>query len=98
VLEELALRVSDEVPRYAGTFRQPLLDLIQGFAYTVLGIMLSRRQRTRKAEMIVELGPPMLAALDFPAPWKVWRISSWQRSVDDVRRLIAQAQEEGERK
>lgn len=98
VLEELALKMSDEVPRYAGNFRQPLLVLVQDFAYNVLGIMMSGRQRTRKAEMLVELGPPMLAALDFPAPWKVWRLSQWQQAVNDVRRLIAQAQEQGERK
>ncbi|MFI7545482.1 hypothetical protein [Actinoplanes sp. NPDC049599] len=95
VLEELVLKLSDEVPRYASTFRQPLRDLVVQVAYTAFGIMLSLRPKTRKAQMLVELGTAAAAVLDLPAPWKVvWRALPWQRSADEVRRLVAQAEGE----
>lgn len=95
VMEELALKLSDEVPRYASTFRQPLRDIVVEIAYNTFGIMLSLRQRTRKAQMLVELGTAASAVLDVPAPWKVWRVLAWQRSAVEVRRLVAQAQSQG---
>jgi hypothetical protein len=97
VMEELALKLSDEMPRYAGTFRQPLRDLVIAIAYNSFGIMLSLRQKTRKAQMLIELGTAAAAVLDVPSPWMaVWRALGWQRSADEVRRLVAQAQAEGE--
>jgi len=96
VLEELVLKLSDEVPRYAGTFRQPLRDLVVQIAYNAFGIMLSLRPKTRKAQMLVELGTAAAAVLDLPAPWMVvWRALPWQRSVEEVQRLVTQAQAEG---
>ncbi|RSM64894.1 hypothetical protein DMB66_18445 [Actinoplanes sp. ATCC 53533] len=96
VMAATALQLVDGVERYAGVYRDPLLTLIQDYAYAVHGVRLSARQRRRQTELIVELGSPMLSALDFPAPWKWWRFDSWDRSVKEVRRLMAQLHDDNE--